>query len=489
MGYGAAAVAGAHLWRPKSALAFGQTPEGAESSVLPAEKRAKNVLEIFLYGGLSQYESFYCVPSHGVNDATHYYAFQDSIEQAANNCGYTGALTEPFGVDALGQDVHLGPFAAPLRARPDIRNRTRVCVTRHDLEPHEAAIPLALGGRGLGHPGLAGLGSHIQRFALEQGATATAPQSYVLLSNDLRSVPTDNVRAASTIGLHPGAARPLSLYVDGASELTTLLERSSVGSHRQAHDSLIDAYIAQTNERLRYPGSGEVLRAARLSDLTHSARAMTQVDALAQVLAPELFDNVAGAHCQDSTGTDTVAMKLNAATHLLRHPISPARYICLIEGGLIPADGGGGYDSHGENTFTQARNLGHLLTELAKRINQPGETDPAKLNLDETLILLTTEFGRTPYAQGDTGRNHWPYGYPVVFIGGPVQSGVFGATGSDAIATTTSSSPQENRIAALLALGIWPFAQESYNVSDVPGAFEEAEAAHQVLERQLGVIV
>jgi hypothetical protein len=42
-------------------------------------------------------------------------------------------------------------------------------------------------------------------------------------------------------------------------------------------------------------------------------------------------------------------------------------------------------------------------------------------------------------------------------------------------------------MAALLALGIWPFAQESYNVSDVPGASTEIEAALLVAQRQLGV--
>src|SRR6185369_15562947 len=152
--------------------------------------------------------------------------------------------------------------------------------------------------------------------------------------------------------------------------------------------------------------------------------------------------------------------------------------------------GGGGYDTHGENSHTQARNLGHMLDSLMGLINKPGEGDPNKLDLDKTMIVLTTEFGRTPYAQnGGKGRNHWPYGYPITLIGGPIRAankGVFGACGADGRAVGTVSSPQENRIAALLALGIWPFAQESYNVSDVPGATNEANAAALVKKRQLG---
>jgi len=186
-----------------------------------------------------------------------------------------------------------------------------------------------------------------------------------------------------------------------------------------------------------------------------------------------------------------MTMNLNLAAHLFTHPTTPAKYVCIVDTGLIGADGGGGYDSHGENSFTQSRNLSHTLNKLLSIVNQPGENDPAKIDLDKTMIVLTTEFGRTPYKQGNSGRNHWPYGFPIVFIGGPVRpenKGVFGACGEDGYATV-ASSPQENRIAALLAMGIWPFAQESYNVSDVPGAKNEIDAAFLVQQRQLGVAI
>jgi hypothetical protein len=123
-------------------------------------------------------------------------------------------------------------------------------------------------------------------------------------------------------------------------------------------------------------------------------------------------------------------------------------------------------------------------------VNAPGEGDPFKVDLDKTMIVLTTEFGRSPHKQGNLGRNHWPYGYPIVTMGGPLRAasrGVFGACGPDARAKV-ASTPLENRIAALLALGIWPFAPESYSVSDVPGAASEAEAAALVKKRQLGIV-
>jgi hypothetical protein len=136
-------------------------------------------------------------------------------------------------------------------------------------------------------------------------------------------------------------------------------------------------------------------------------------------------------------------------------------------------------------------NFDNMLQNLLAIINGPGETDPTKLSLDDTLIILNTEFGRTSYAQGQTGRNHHPYGYVTAFIGGPITSaeqGIYGAIGPDALAET-HAAPAENRVAALLALGIWPFAQEAFAVSDVQNASSEEEAAKSAIAHYLGVML
>lgn len=490
---GAAAGAGVTIIRPGEARAFGETPKGAEAAAVPEAMRAESVLEIFLYGGVSQYESFYCVPEHGAGDGTQWHAFLSSGEvlAACDACSLAGPLLEPFAPDALGNIVHLGPFAMPLRARPDVVTRTRISITSHDLEPHEAAIPLALAGRRPGHPALAGLGAHVQRHFMERkGAPSRAPFSYVLLPSSKSSIPTDNVSSALAIGAHPGAARPLSLKVDAASELSALLAREEVGAGREAHDALVQRYVDRYRGRLRWRGEGDPLRSPRAVDLAASAAAVANAEAIAGVLPPSVFVNVPGERCGEAAAIDAVAMSLRVAAHLLTHPTAPAKYVCVIDGGFLPADGGGGYDTHFENSRTQARNLSHTLRCLLDRVNAPGEGDPFKIDLDKTMIVLTTEFGRSPHKQGNLGRNHWPYGYPIVTMGGPLRAasrGVFGAVGPDARAKV-ASTPLENRIAALLALGIWPFAPESYSVSDVPGAASEAEAAALVKKRQLGIV-
>jgi hypothetical protein len=49
--------------------------------------------------------------------------------------------------------------------------------------------------------------------------------------------------------------------------------------------------------------------------------------------------------------------------------------------------------------------------------------------LDETLVLWGGEFGRTPVAQGDDGRDHNPHGFTVWMAGGGVKRGFsYGAT-------------------------------------------------------------
>ena len=44
--------------------------------------------------------------------------------------------------------------------------------------------------------------------------------------------------------------------------------------------------------------------------------------------------------------------------------------------------------------------------------------------LEETLIVFTGEFGRTPFSQGSNGRDHNPYGFSIWLAGGGIKGGV-----------------------------------------------------------------
>jgi hypothetical protein len=283
--------------------------------------------------------------------------------------------------------------------------------------------------------------------------------------------------------------------MDSAEQLSTLLSRETVGANRQAYDALVDNYTNRFQRRLQWNG-GDPLRAPHLAEFGVVSRSLANADAIRQVLAPELLAPIAGSSCNTAVDIDATTMSMGLAAHLLTHPTQPARHVCVIDSGLIPVLNAGGYDTHESDCQTQARNLTHGLTALMNIINRPGEGDPKKLDLDKTLIILNTEFGRTPGTEGVNGRGHWPFGYPVVYIGGPIRSnnrGIFGACGPDAKAIAEVDggsilvSPQEHRIAALLALGIYPFNPASYNVSDVPGSASEKQAALTVRQRVLGL--
>lgn len=59
--------------------------------------------------------------------------------------------------------------------------------------------------------------------------------------------------------------------------------------------------------------------------------------------------------------------------------------------------------------------------------------------LDSTLVIASSEFGRTPRINKDAGRDHWPKVFSILMAGGGVKKGfVFGS--SDAIA----AEPQDN---------------------------------------------
>jgi hypothetical protein len=470
--------------------AFGEAPAAAKGALIPEELRAESILEIFLYGGVSQYETFYNVLEHGQSNGTGWYLFlkNGDVDAAVNACGLGGeALTVPFAPDANGKMVNLGPFVVPLRQRQDVLDRTRIIVTSHGLAPHEAAIPYTMGGHPLGTPNLAGLGSHIQRYFTERdGSVGRAPYSYVLLPSS--SVLVGLTGSSIAVGNHPSTSRPLQLKLDAVTDFYAQLSRPGIPSGDRAnYDALIKRQIERYQARLRWKGAGERLRAPYLDNLSGASSSMANVDTLQAVLDPKYFMPVPGSSCGKSALVDTTAMSLNLAAHLLTHETSPAKYVCVIDGGLVPASDAGGYDAHADCTSLTASNLPNTLRALMDIINKPGENDKGKLDLNKTMIMITTEFGRTPFEEGAKGRGHWPGGYPVLFIGGPVQKkGIYGAAEPDGPAQKFSSPP-ENRIAALLALGIWPFNHDSFAIGDVTNAMSEADGATQIQNNQLGL--
>jgi hypothetical protein len=98
----------------------------------------------------------------------------------------------------------------------------------------------------------------------------------------------------------------------------------------------------------------------------------------------------------------------------------------------------GGWDHHDNirHGFQQQMpEFDRALAALVRDLDQRGQ-------LDSTLLLVTTEFGRTPKVNGTGGRDHYPKVFSIVMAGGGLKRGcVLGAT--DPTGSEAESDPLE----------------------------------------------
>jgi uncharacterized protein (DUF1501 family) len=96
----------------------------------------------------------------------------------------------------------------------------------------------------------------------------------------------------------------------------------------------------------------------------------------------------------------------------------------------------GGWDMHANITQSMRNTMPPLDQALATLIQ---DLDSRGL-LSSTLVMVSSEFGRTPKINQDGGRDHWPKVFSVMLAGGGVKGGlVYGA--SDPTATEPESDP------------------------------------------------
>ena len=101
------------------------------------------------------------------------------------------------------------------------------------------------------------------------------------------------------------------------------------------------------------------------------------------------------------------------------------RGVRFIEVTIPMVDGYQRWDAHGnikQNHSTNAVAVDQPIAALLKDLRRRGM-------LDETLVVWSGEFGRTPFAQGGDGRDHNEHGFSLWMAGGGVKGGMtYGAT-------------------------------------------------------------
>jgi hypothetical protein len=97
----------------------------------------------------------------------------------------------------------------------------------------------------------------------------------------------------------------------------------------------------------------------------------------------------------------------------------------------------GGWDMH-DNIVAGFRNQMPAFDQAYSRLI----TDLEQRGLlDNTLVMVSSEFGRTPKINGTAGRDHWPKVFSVVLAGGGVKKGLVYGTSN-----ATASEPEDDPV-------------------------------------------
>ncbi len=126
----------------------------------------------------------------------------------------------------------------------------------------------------------------------------------------------------------------------------------------------------------------------------------------------------------------------------------------------------GSWDTHSSN-FTKMK--GSLAPTLDTAASALIDDLAERGRLDDTLVVINAEFGRTPKINSRSGRDHWPWVYSLALAGAGVQGGaVFGS--SDESAAYPESHPRgpEDFAATLYHLLGVPTDTLIYDATDRP---------------------
>jgi uncharacterized protein (DUF1501 family) len=142
--------------------------------------------------------------------------------------------------------------------------------------------------------------------------------------------------------------------------------------------------------------------------------------------AREAFNiDAESAAVRDQYGRNTAGQRLLMARRLVA---AGARFVTLTYGG---------WDMHAQITRgmkTQLPALDQGLTALIKDLDQSGL-------LATTLIMVSSEFGRTPKINQTAGRDHWPKVFSVMLAGGGIKGGTIYGTSN-----ATASEPETDAV-------------------------------------------
>jgi uncharacterized protein (DUF1501 family) len=127
---------------------------------------------------------------------------------------------------------------------------------------------------------------------------------------------------------------------------------------------------------------------------------------------------------KDMYGRHAMGMRLLLARRLVE---AGARFVSVIDGG---------WDMH----FNIKPSMQNTAPPLDQGVSALLTDLDSRGLLQKTLVVLTTEFGRTVRINKDGGRDHWPKAFSVVLGGGGIKGGlIHGST--DAYGSEPATNP------------------------------------------------
>jgi len=288
------------------------------------------------------------------------------------------------------------------------------------------------------NPGRPSLGAWVN-YAL--GSANKDLPSYVVLYNDKQEPRAGSVNWSS--GFLPATYQGVA-FRPGDSPILHL-ERPALMSGNEQRSSLDLLKRLNLKESARYPQDTELQ--ARLQSYELASRM--------QKSAPEAVDlNKESAATKEAYGLNDEATRSYGTVLLRARRLTErgVRFIQVVSGPAVEDGEFRNWDAHSrldDNHGKNARMVDKPIAALLADLKQSGL-------LDSTLVVWTSEFGRTSFGESGDGRDHNPWGYTQWMAGAGVKAGTtFGATddiGLQAVGKTVDTYDLHATVLQLLGL-------------------------------------
>jgi hypothetical protein len=411
---------GSMLFRDGIACADGVNAHEPATGFSHIQPKAKSVIWIFLVGGMSQMESFDPKP-----------ALNKYAGMSLDETPYKSILDSPYIKKNLREFVpglhHAHPKLYPMQVGHQRRGQSGLDIS--DWWPHlggvidDVAIVRSMWTTDNNHG--AQLQFHTGRHALEgQFPTIGSWVHYGLgsLNDDLPSfcvIGTPIADCCGGLGAHganylgPEHAG-IQLNVDPQSPLPFATPGAEVYREEQQSEFELLGRLNRLSA-IEYPEDASL--AARIKSYELAFRMQSALPNVINFGSETAETQAMYGLTQEPTRT--FGEQCLVARRLVE---SGVRFVQLFHGSN---GGAGAWDAHSglkSNHTTLCGQVDQPISALLRDLKQRGM-------LDETLVVIGTEFGRTPGFQNADGRDHHPYGFSVALAGGGVKGGLaHGAT-------------------------------------------------------------